>query len=695
MRQSRHWRVDKFKDKHKESTQSTKLCLVIPCISSPLKMSPTKRALLIASPFKGLLGPLNDVQLMADVLSKQGFQISYCCGQDATRNGILDAWRRIIHASSSDDAVVIYYSGHGGIVEASVENDEDDVKEVSEKQSPWRYQFLVPIDYRSPSQPDVNGNNDFGGILDVEIAHLLHETTNRTRNVTTIFDCCHSGHIAREPTHPEAMPRKLPKAQYAAISEYVDRVRAAGQLPAEAHLDVHGNPHAVRIAASSDSESAWEYQGQGGKWVGSMTQALCKVLQDAFTEGSEPVSWRTMLLRVRELVHVDFPHQTPQAEGPDKRLLFSLKEARTDALPLYIDEDDVGIIHAGRASGVRENNVYALMPLGAQQLNEQARIGTATVTYVIGLKAVATLSLSPGKAPRKGDTVLAFLVHEALYEWPVDCPEGLNELKTAIGQSKYLRVRDAQQDSSSLAKFWQDGQYLVLSTGQNVQLASRQISDKNASSWIDASSDLVKRAEQLARAQHLEALTCDSADEKLNHKLAVTFGTVKMGKSDRVVERDGTGFLIEQDRIYISLKNNGTETIYVSTFDISVTGKISSLNIAYGEGVELPPGRTHVLGARPGLGLKGLPVTWAKDVPKVQPVNERLVLILTDSHVDLKYLADANYRGGKVSSSLEKLAYCLANGELRDITDDISSTQLRYDTLHIPYTLNPLVNVST
>lgn len=164
-------------------------------------MAGTKRALLIASTYKDLQGPLNDVESMASALEAWGFQITRCCGKDATYQGILDAWKKIIgETRSRKDTVLIYYAGHGGLVE--------DTADTIAPSTAARYQFIVPIDYLADASsdtehPDAGTAGLFNGILDIEMAHLLYSTTQRTRNVTTIFDCCHSGSMVRDPLRPD------------------------------------------------------------------------------------------------------------------------------------------------------------------------------------------------------------------------------------------------------------------------------------------------------------------------------------------------------------------------------------------------------------------------------------------------------------------------------------------------------------
>ncbi|KAI9035713.1 uncharacterized protein KD926_002964 [Aspergillus affinis] len=169
-------------------------------------MSSTQRALLIEAPFEGLNGTLYDAQSILRVLESKGFVAETCFGEDATRSGIFQAWERLIFETTEDDAVVLYYSGDGGLVQSpqgdkSVETDDDT--------RPWRYQFLVPVDYNQSTE------DDFRGILDVEISHVLRQLNERTRNVTVILDCCYSGRMFRAPMlEGQARQKSLKDVQF-------------------------------------------------------------------------------------------------------------------------------------------------------------------------------------------------------------------------------------------------------------------------------------------------------------------------------------------------------------------------------------------------------------------------------------------------------------------------------------------------
>src|SRR5277367_1020841 len=162
-----------------------------------------KKALLIASPFRGLQGPTNDVDKMDKALRGIGFETSQCSGSDATRAGILQAWQQLIDDICLDDAVVVYYSGHGGLVASAEPTDRS--FEVPNLPTPWRYQFLVPMDFGdfddadSDEEDGEDGETSFRGILDLELSTLVCATTARTPNLTLILDCCYAGRMARDP----------------------------------------------------------------------------------------------------------------------------------------------------------------------------------------------------------------------------------------------------------------------------------------------------------------------------------------------------------------------------------------------------------------------------------------------------------------------------------------------------------------
>ena len=150
----------------------------------------SKRALLIGSETYGLSGVNSDVELMAMTLERRGFEVRRHIDGDATRSGIIAAYERLVSETpvGSTEPVVVYYSGHGG------RNQLDDAEERARRGAATHLHFIVPFDMESSSE------SDFRGILAQELSDLQRRLTERTSNVTTILDCCHSGTMSRDPS---------------------------------------------------------------------------------------------------------------------------------------------------------------------------------------------------------------------------------------------------------------------------------------------------------------------------------------------------------------------------------------------------------------------------------------------------------------------------------------------------------------
>jgi hypothetical protein len=257
-----------------------------------------RTALLIGSQTHGLTGVRNDVEMMADVLAGRGYTAVRCVGEQATRAGILDAYERLICDARPDDAVVVYYSGHGGLAMAPPRHG---------ARSPT-LQFIVPTDYAG------SAGSDFRGITSPELSVLLVRLVNATRNVTVIVDACHAAHLSRD---DELSVKALYSPVYLDVAEQLDRLRQRGLDLGV--LDVLGNQGAVRVVACGREQSAFEYTNADGHRIGLFTESLGRALTEV---GDRSVSWAALLPRIRARVRAEVPWQRPEAEGPADRLLF-------------------------------------------------------------------------------------------------------------------------------------------------------------------------------------------------------------------------------------------------------------------------------------------------------------------------------------------------------------------------------------
>lgn len=628
-----------------------------------------KRALLIASPFGKLEGPINDVQSVAELLQRHSFDIVRLCGVAATRKGILEAWHTLVSQSKRDDIVVVYYSGHGGLVDSpqsSADNGRDETKR-------RRYQFIVPTDYGNTT------SENFHGILDVELSVLVRKTTYKTKNVTVILDCCHSGRMARDPRHgAKAAPKGLPRVNHYDLSKHIAQLQEQGELSVQSHTTLEGNQYAVRIVAAADYEIAWEYDDEQGKRVGAFTKALVPAMDDAL---NAVVSWKSVLLRVRELVNSEFPEQHPQAEGPYERIVFSREKNESSVLPVT-EEDGEVVIKSGRVAGVREGSIYALMSPKHQGALEDQKLAEAKVKMVTGFRACLHLP-SGFRLPQGG--AFAYLKTQAPYRWPVAFPAELESSKQRLLLSKFIRPEEAGDRGMVVARILKEGDNICLYNGSGTKCASLEFDSDDQ--ILDKVEDAVDQAEHFARAEHLLALKA-SGNEFLRHSLQIKF---RAASQEQELPLDGTARIEVGDGALVTLHNKGWEVVFVSVFDVNVAGKIFHLSTASPEGVRLVPGEQYTLGQRQFSEERpGLRMSWPKKLPRdvEGPIPESFVAIVSSDPVDLRDFAQKRRgepRGD--ASQLERLAYHLAYAQGRDCDGEKEAREIKWDIIRVPFLL--------
>ncbi|KAK8165817.1 hypothetical protein BC567DRAFT_232091 [Phyllosticta citribraziliensis] len=394
---------------------------------------------------------------------------------------------------------------------------------------------------------------------------------------------------------------------------------------------------------------------------------------------AQSVSWRTALFRVRELVNAEFPQQHPHVEGPAKRFLFSTEISNAVSHPVLgargINERPT--IQAGRLAGVKEGNVYIIMPPGFEQPDETARLCRAKV---LSIDAVSSQVEFTDELPVPYRGALAFLDVEALYRWPASCPEKDEEVEALVRSSKYLRPSSPQDPESPLVRFAREHGKLRAYDRAGVLLSDGRTEI----------TEVVGSAETLARGHHMLTLEQGSGSEALDAPVEIKFGLYE----GEALPIDGSAVVSDGDKIHLSIENRCDDNkIYVSVFNISHTGKVALISSRGETGIPIAAGRIATVpesfAKRPGL-----KIWWPGSVPKVAKLCETLMFIITSGPVDLRHLDDTGtgYRGHgqpQGNSKLEHLTQHLAAGIGRPIEPDRSFAEIRYDVLRLPFSLGP------
>ena len=121
------------------------------------------------APIPELQTPVADVTRIAEILkSRYGFETRIL--RDGTKKQVIDEFNRIAAEATADDSVVLFYAGHGYLL--------DDIK----------MGFWIPVDGSEKTAANWISNKD--------IAKLLHAIP--ARQVILVSDSCYSGTLTRE-----------------------------------------------------------------------------------------------------------------------------------------------------------------------------------------------------------------------------------------------------------------------------------------------------------------------------------------------------------------------------------------------------------------------------------------------------------------------------------------------------------------
>ncbi|MFH1265915.1 MAG: caspase family protein [Planctomycetota bacterium] len=312
-------------------------------------------------------------------------------------------YQRLIDQAQSGDAVVVYYSGHGGMARnpryRPREGDEATLQ-------PRDYQFIVPVDIAESTE------DDFRGITSPELSHLLGNLTAKTRNVTVIADCCHSGGMFRGlDVRIRGLREEEAERWSRGLLPHLERLKDRGIR--FGRPDFEGNPHAVRLVATQSHQLA------GERDLGFLTAAFRDSLQGV--EKDVRVTWRTLIDRIRQLVQAEVVWQRPEVEGPIRRYLFELEEETPrDVFYVAVRAGKIELA-GGRIHGVEKGDLLEIVPMKKGKSDKSQPIRPTVTVSALRPRAAArgqhlhppeelrgygNLRVGPGRGRlRKGDAL--------------------------------------------------------------------------------------------------------------------------------------------------------------------------------------------------------------------------------------------------------------------------------------------------
>ncbi|MGA5301113.1 caspase family protein [Nucisporomicrobium flavum] len=605
-----------------------------------------RKALLIGARTYGLQGVDNDVDAMATTLSARGFAITRCQGEDATRDGILEAYEQLISSAQPDDAAVVFYSGHG----ASLETPGAGRAAIL----PANRRFIVPVDMARSTAAD------FRGITGVELSVLLSRLTARTRNVTVVLDCCYAGTMSRD---GNLTAKSLIEPWTVDLDAHLRRrLREGLRIDLTRSL---GNPYAVRVVACAPDQRANEYGGRLGERIGVFTEALTEALAGA---GNAAVSWSTLIGRVRQNVEESVPHQRPDAEGPSRRLLFELAE-KDDVGSLPVVAIGPGRVRLDGAPlfGVQPGDRFLIMPAGAESPSRDSALASVRIDGCG--PAEATGRLEPPACADLPVGARAFRVAAAAPRLPVEIPPAL---VPAVERSTFVRVAAPGERPALRVRADAAGLFTVSDAIGPLHAPRPRV---------------VPDLERVAKATALRRIASRTGWE-LDARVAIGWGRVTAG---RPVPLPLTNALVRVgEPVYVCVRNDD-DPVYVSLLDIGVSARISVLDPTHPSGRLLHRGEDYVFGRDDRTGrLTGVPLSWPSGLDASWPRPETILALVTSRPLDVTVLEqEAVSRSVREPQSpLEALLSQLTTGATRDLPPRPAAPD-RYAALTIEFDLHP------
>jgi len=536
------------------------------------------RALVIGAETGGLRGANNDANDVTAWLTGWGFAVDLRIGSAATRDAILDGLHALIADVRADDATVVYYSGHGGMLE------------VTDPQ-PSRLGYLVPTDHEPGAR--------FRGITELEWSCLVAALTARTRNVAVIHDCCHAAQTVRGGQPSRGTVRAL-----APIRVGPSDARAMVEASGSALLYPLGNPDAVRLTAASGHGLAWEHPSASGRVQGVFTNIL---LAEVGVLHDRTVSWAELGGRVRDRVLRATGRQRPEIEGPITRRVFGLDVI--DAAPRISvrPEGRRFVLAAGRVHGVERGDVF---------WSANSTRQTAVVTQVGLFESIVRVDLMPGEA-RTFEAVAGLRATKYPIALELDDEHMRSAFAGAIERTPRLCVGDAT-DAMVRVRL-EHGQLMV----------SDQCGSMRPLAMADAH-DPSRAVVQLARLASIRVL--QRIAKQLDEPGQLTMAVDRVGAApDRLVDGAPIG---PADRLCVHVANNTQRTLWLHVFAVGPGLAVEALG-PVSSGTQIDPRSTEVLGAMPGLGSVGFTLRYSADALGDGPYPIELIAIATTTPVDL------------------------------------------------------------
>ena len=307
-----------------------------------------------------LRGAVNDVNGMKRLLVERfGFpstSVMVLTDEQATREGILHAFREHLIARAEPGTVaVFYFSGHGSRM-IDIDGDELDG---------WD-ETIVPYDSRLGDVFDID--DDLQG-------ELFEALTEKTKFVTAIFDSGLVGfgveEVAMRGTNSatRGLVRPVSDGTRRLRGIPIDRRQPPAQASRPKKPEALGHNY-TRIFASDDGEQAYEFT-EDEHPAGVLTHYF---LEEAGRHDDPKANYQDVMDRVTIRIRTVQPGQRPQLDGEGvSRVIFGIESIPIPSYVLATPDRLDALLLSGRIDGLAKGAIYDIYPPGTKSFEDPAR----------------------------------------------------------------------------------------------------------------------------------------------------------------------------------------------------------------------------------------------------------------------------------------------------------------------------------
>ncbi|HRG92796.1 MAG TPA: caspase family protein, partial [Chitinophagaceae bacterium] len=536
----------------------------------------TKRALIIAigdypdfetNKWKAI-NSINDVDLIKNALLKQKFpetNISTLTDAAATKEGIENAFKKLVLDAGPGDVVVIHISSHGQQLEDDNENEESDGLD----------EAIVPYGAVYSMDKSIFNKVSAGYYRDDQFGEMVTQLRNKLGSkgdLLVSIDACHSGSgtrgnvaLARGNNAPMVSnnfaKKKLPEKDEAGVFKENTRTK----------LNLSNASSYVVLSGAQAQELNFECLDDQNRAVGSLSYAFSKAISNL----SGKITYRTLFAQIEDVMREKAPKQKPVLEGDGiDRELFGGKYVKQEpyiTLNAALSTSKIIALNGGTVSGCTPGSTVALYPAGTADPSAATPLAKGTITDATNFTSKVKLESENAELLKKG--VWAFVTETVYGNGKIKI--GLDSIKTT---DSYVKLQEGLKDFqlaeiSAVPEVYVgrsetgSGWALRYANSGAVFVDEIDIDDANAFK------ELLKKYDRFRYLQNLKF-----TEKGLTARVELVFLDEK-GNIDTAKMRKRTKFgrleIQKDDEIYVKVVNTGIKKFYVNIVDIQPDGKIN------------------------------------------------------------------------------------------------------------------------